>query len=60
MQDMSPKLVFPLSLGMNERLRRPILDHMLLNTLQVCTVVIQLSHHHNNKKERERLRKWTK
>lgn len=36
-----PKLVFPLSLGMKERLRRPILDHMLLKTLQACTVIIQ-------------------
>ena len=41
MQDMSPgvapDLLFPLSLGMNERLRRPILDHMLLKTLQAYT-----------------------
>lgn len=49
MQDMSPgvapypELKFPLSLGMEERLRRPILDHMLLKTLQACIEVIQFS-----------------
>ena len=37
MQDMSPDLLFPLSVGMNERLRRPILDHMQLKTLQPYT-----------------------
>lgn len=32
-----PKIVLPLvSLGIAERLRRPILDHMLLGTLQAC------------------------
>ncbi len=43
MQDMIPglapepnMLLLFASLGITERLRRPILDHMLLGTLQVC------------------------
>ena len=32
-----PNTVFPLfSLGISDRLSRPILDHMLLGTLQAC------------------------
>lgn len=47
MQDMipglapDPNMVLPFaSLGITERLRRPILDHMLLGTLQACAIQI--------------------
>lgn len=36
-----PKTVVPLlSLGISERLSRPILDHMLLGTLQACNTML--------------------
>lgn len=43
----APKMVLPfVSLGIVDRLRRPILDHMLLGTLHACkkwTEAIQVS-----------------
>lgn len=49
MQDMTPGLApdpkmlppFP-SLGITDRLRRPILDHMLLGTRQNCNIIEKL------------------
>lgn len=50
MQDMipelapEPKMVLPfVSLGISERLRRPILDHMLLGTLQTYIMRKQMN-----------------
>lgn len=40
-----PKTVLPLlSLGISDRLSRPIFDHMLLGTLQACNIMLTFSY----------------